>query len=208
MDINKNITNRELFLKKFSPYLSAFGMERIYDAYRFAKYAHKEQYRTDGCRYVEHPRAMVKILADELGIVNDWKLIVTALLHDVWEDTWLLTPSLTKKIFGGDIALWLSFLTREKEHSKEEFPRYIGKISESGIWQVVLIKVCDRLHNLRTLKNLDIDRQKRYLHETETYFYDLAKVLIQLAPKRLSKKMVLLEQALIFEINTLKIARS
>ncbi len=202
--LNKKVTNRELFLERFTPFLSAFGMERIYDAYRFAKYAHKEQYRSDGCRYVEHPRAVVKIIADELGIVNNWKLIVAALLHDVWEDTWLLTPCLTGKIFGKDIALWLSFLTREKEHNKEEFPKYIGKISESGIWQVVLIKVCDRLHNLRTLKKLDIERQKRYLRETETYFYDLAKTLIRISPPRMEEKMILLESLLISEISKLK----
>jgi GTP pyrophosphokinase len=197
-------TNRELFLEKLAPYISAFGMERIYNAYMFAKYGHRGQERSGGGRYFEHPRAVTEIIIDELGIMNDWRIIATALLHDVIEDTWLLTPKLAKRIFGKDVALWLSFLTRNEDHSGNEFEKYMENIANSGIWQVVLIKICDRIHNLRTMETMETEWCKTYLFKTEKYFYDLAKILIKIAPPELTEKMVMAEKLLIEEINNVK----
>ena len=205
MNIITTKTNRELFLEKLAPYINETDLECVYDAYMFAKYAHRGQNRTQGERYFEHPRAVAEIIIDELGILNDWRLIVVALLHDVWENTWLLTANLTKKIFGEDVPQWLLFLTREEEHSPDEFDKYIKKIVECGIWQVILVKLCDRLHNLRSMDTLEKAWCKKYLEQTEKYFYNLAKVFIRIVPKDMTGKAIALEQALIMEINKSKL---
>ena len=204
MNTLKTTTNRELFLEKLVPYMDNGGRECVYDAYMFAKYAHRGTNRNGGGRYFEHPRAVAEIIIDELGIANDWRIIAVALLHDVLEDTWLLTPNLTKKIFGEDVANWLSFLTRKKNHSNEEFEKYIKNIEDCGIWQIILIKLCDRLHNLRTMETLEAVWCERYICQTEKYFYKLAKVLIRIAPEQMTEKAVALEKALILEINKVK----
>lgn len=204
MNTTKITTNRERFLKKIAPYTNDVGMECVYDAYMFAKYAHRGQNRKQGGRYFEHPRAVVEIIIDELGIVDDWRVIVVTLLHDVLEDTWLLTPNVARKVFGNDVSHWLSFLTRKEEHNDEEFDKYIEKIAECGIWQIVLVKLCDRLHNLRTMKTLEVVWREKYLQQTEKYFYKLAKVLILIAPEKITQKAVILEKSLIAEINKVK----
>ena len=204
--MNNQQTNRERFLEKLAPHIGALGTECVYNAYMFAKYAHRGQNRSQGGRYFEHPRAVAEIVVDELGIAGDWKIIATALLHDVLEDTWLLTPNLAKKVFGADVASWLSFLTRNEEHNDEEFEKYIGKIAECGIWQVVLIKLCDRLHNLRTTETLKKDWRERYIQQTEKYFCNLAKILIRIAPENMTDTVCVLEKMLIAEIGKVKTA--
>jgi len=204
MSTIKTKTNRELFLEKLAPHISVFGMERVYDAYMFAKYAHKQQYRTGGGRYFEHPRAVAEIIINELGIVNDWKVVSQALLHDVLEDTWLLTPKLAEKTFGKDISHGLSLLTRGEEHSNAEFAAYVGAIAESGLWRVILVKLCDRLHNLRTMNEFSIERQKRYIRETEEHFSLLFRAFSLFVPRRFAKKAIVLKQLFASEMQNAK----
>lgn len=183
----KNITNRERFLNKLKPYLSEEGLDNVGDAYVFAKYGHRGQERDGGggekIRYFEHPRAVAEIIIDELGILGDWRLVVLALLHDVIEDTWLLNHRRVKKLFGEEMANWLVLLTRVGEHSDAEWEAYIGRIGACGEWRVILVKLCDRLHNLRTCTSLTKKRQAKYIAETEKYFFGLIQALYRHIPK-------------------------
>lgn len=202
----ESITNRELFLKTLEPYISKEGIDNIEDAYQFAKYGHghRNQEREGGVRYFEHPRAVAEIIINELGIKNDWKVVALALLHDVVEDTWLLNYRVVKKCFGEDFAHWLRWLTREENHSDEEWDAYIKGIKSCGEWRVILVKLCDRLHNLRTCQCLALCRRRKYVAETEMYFFGLSEKLRLCIPAEFTEVPEKLERALRREVEELQ----
>lgn len=174
MSENQTFTGREQFLTKL-PFLLEEELVLVEAAYILAKYGHRNQQREGGERYFEHPRAVANIIIDELGINNDWQLIVTALLHDIREDSFLLNEWLTKKIFDRQVALWLKILTKESEF-------YFINLLKAKIWQVWLIKLCDRLHNLRTLHYRPIAKQIEQIVETRQFILPLADELFLCLP--------------------------
>ena len=167
----------EKFLAKLENALLKRELENIQTAYLFAKYGHRGQQRHNGVRYFEHPRAVAEIVIKELRLKNDWRIIVLALLHDILEDSWLLTEYRLERNFGRKVALWVKLLTKQPKDGYHE------RLKQAP-WQVLLIKLCDRLHNLRTLEHCDEAKQRKQVLETCELYLPLADILIARLPKR------------------------
>lgn len=150
----------------------------ITKAYNFACKAHKNQKRVSGEPYIIHPIAVATILID-LGL--DQETISAALLHDVVEDT----PTSFKKIreeFGGQVELLVKGVSKINsiKYSKSEIEMDSLKrmlIAMSKDIRVILIKLADRLHNIRTIDALSQSRQIRICTETRNLFIPLAERL-------------------------------
>jgi (p)ppGpp synthase/HD superfamily hydrolase len=74
-------------------------------------------------------------------------------------------------------------LTRASEHNDHEFGEYIENIAKSEDWRLIVLKLCDRLHNLRSAAGISDEKKRRYITQTETYFYGLISELRLLAGK-------------------------
>jgi GTP diphosphokinase / guanosine-3',5'-bis(diphosphate) 3'-diphosphatase len=174
----QDIARRKTFLAKVAPFVNQEGIEMIYAAYIFAKYGHREQTRDDGSRYFDHPRAVAEIIIDELEINWDWQVVVEALLHDILEDTYLLSHKRMRINFGYEVTTDLKLLAKDPHDAR----RYYDNIREFGTWRVILIKLADRLHNMRTLENCRKDKQRRKVLETRREFPSLIDLLEDALP--------------------------
>src|ERR1035437_1960077 len=106
--------NHKRFLNIFCLKISPTEMEKLDFAYNLAKYGHRNQRRETNARYFEHVRSTAIILAEEFGIF-DVEIIIAALLHDIIEDSFILTEKWTKTIFGERVALLISAVTKPSE---------------------------------------------------------------------------------------------
>ncbi len=156
--------------------LDASDLERVGRAYEVSRRAHSGQMRASGDAYISHPLAVATILAD-LGM--DGSTIIGGLLHDVIEDT-PLTLDDVRSLFGEEIALLVDGVTKlskltsrsRAEAQAENFRKMFLAMAHDI--RVVLIKLADRLHNMRTLDSLDEARQRRTAEETLEIFAPLA----------------------------------
>ncbi|WP_415326732.1 RelA/SpoT family protein [Chryseobacterium sp. MMS23-Vi53] len=144
----------------------------IRKAFDIALDAHKDQRRKSGEPYIYHPIAVAKIVATEIGLGAS--SIACALLHDVIEDSDYTYEDL-KKIFGEKIADIVNGLTKISimNHQNisvqsENYRKLLLTLSED--FRVILIKIADRLHNMRTLESMAPDKQKKIASET-VYIY-------------------------------------
>ncbi|MDQ8141585.1 RelA/SpoT family protein [Chryseobacterium sp. CFS15] len=144
----------------------------IRKAFDIALDAHKDQRRKSGEPYIYHPIAVAKIVATEIGLGAS--SIACALLHDVIEDSEYTYEDL-KKIFGERIAGVVNGLTKISimNHQNisvqsENYRKLLLTLSED--FRVILIKIADRLHNMRTLESMAPDKQKKIASET-VYIY-------------------------------------
>ncbi|AZA76090.1 bifunctional (p)ppGpp synthetase/guanosine-3',5'-bis(diphosphate) 3'-pyrophosphohydrolase [Chryseobacterium sp. G0186] len=144
----------------------------IRKAFDIALDAHKDQRRKSGEPYIYHPIAVAKIVATEIGLGAT--SIACALLHDVIEDSDYTYDDL-KKIFGEKIAGIVNGLTKISimNHQNisvqsENYRKLLLTLSED--FRVILIKIADRLHNMRTLESMAPDKQKKIASET-VYIY-------------------------------------
>lgn len=144
----------------------------IRKAFDIALDAHKDQRRKTGEPYIYHPIAVAKIVATEIGLGAT--SIACALLHDVIEDSDYTYEDL-KKIFGAKIANIVNGLTKISimNHQNisvqsENYRKLLLTLSED--FRVILIKIADRLHNMRTLESMAPDKQKKIASET-VYIY-------------------------------------
>ncbi len=153
------------------------NLEKISYAVDMASIAHRGQYRASGEPYVLHPIAVAEILT-ELKI--DTSTIITALLHDTLEDTKLRTEVL-EEIFGKDVSKLVDGVTKlakieyQPEHVKqaENFRKLLLAISEDI--RVLLVKLADRLHNMRTIKHIRNPQKRiRIAYETMEIYSPLA----------------------------------
>jgi guanosine-3',5'-bis(diphosphate) 3'-pyrophosphohydrolase len=176
------LENRKTFLKRFKGKFSNEEMEDIDFAYDLAKEAHRPSLRDDGVRYFEHPRSGVLIMTDELGLY-DRDLIISFLLHDVGEDTALL-GNINKsydefkakaifrltKIFSEKVADNVLRLTKPSvdnmrfKNKAEVYEFYLAELAKSE--DAILLKMIDRLHNLRSLPGNNPEKIKRQIEET------------------------------------------
>ncbi len=150
--------------------------QHIADAIQFAKAAHEGQSRASGEPYIAHPFAVASILAD---LKMDAPTIVAAMLHDVVEDT-SNTLSDVEARFGQEVAQLVDGVTkldrlevRTREEEQAENLRKMLLAMAKDI-RVILIKLADRLHNMRTLKHLTADRVQRIARETMDIYAPLA----------------------------------
>jgi GTP pyrophosphokinase len=144
----------------------------IRKAFDIALDAHKDQRRKSGEPYIYHPIAVAKIVATEIGLGAT--SIACALLHDVIEDSDYTYEDI-KKIFGEKIANIVNGLTKISimNHQNisvqsENYRKLLLTLSED--FRVILIKIADRLHNMRTLESMTPDKQKKIASET-VYIY-------------------------------------
>ena len=194
---DKKVAGRKTFLAKVAPFVDQEGIEMIYAAYIFAKYGHRQQARDDGSRYFDHHKGVAEIIIDELEIVCDWQIVVEALLHDIFEDTYLLSPKRMRINFGPEITIDLKLLAKDPHNSR----RYYDNIRKYGNWRVILVKLADRLHNMRTLENCSKDKQRRKVLETRREFPSLINRLQKLIPEKIEWTVAHLDRCLEAELN-------
>ncbi|MDY6847152.1 MAG: bifunctional (p)ppGpp synthetase/guanosine-3',5'-bis(diphosphate) 3'-pyrophosphohydrolase [Chloroflexota bacterium] len=187
----------EQFLEKLPKYYSAFDIEQIKKAYQIAQKAHEGQTLASGLPYISHCVAVASILAE---MTVHPELIITALLHDVVEDT-DITLEYIQKEFNQEVASLVEGVTklthlpnllRGDQHAKiletpeehtphrkvreDEIAETLRKtfLAMSDDIRVVLVKLADRLHNMRTLSYQNEDIQKRIAQETLDIYAPLA----------------------------------
>lgn len=148
----------------------------IRKAFDIALDAHKDQRRKSGEPYIYHPIEVAKIVANEIGLGAT--SIACALLHDVIEDSEYTYDDI-KKIFGEKIADIVNGLTKISvmNHQNisvqsENYRKLLLTLSED--FRVILIKIADRLHNMRTLESMAPDKQKKIASETVYIYAPLA----------------------------------
>ena len=157
-------------------YLDDADCKRIMAAFNLADKAHAPQKRASGEPYILHPLAVATILAN---LQIDATTVIAALLHDVVEDT-EYTLDQIEELFGHEVAFLVDGVTKLNQfqyHTKEDqqlenYRKMILAMAKDV--RVVVIKLGDRLHNMRTLKHMRSDKQKRIAKETLEIFAPLA----------------------------------
>ncbi|HPB53425.1 MAG TPA: HD domain-containing protein, partial [Saprospiraceae bacterium] len=162
-------------LKSIQSNLSKEDKDMIRQAYEIAVQAHSKQRRKSGEPYILHPIEVVRICAEEIGLGPT--AVVAALLHDVVEDTDVTLEEI-KKQFGDKIAKLVDGLTKldssyNAENPQAENFRKVLSTLNSDV-RVVLIKMADRLHNMRTLGSMKRDKQLKIASETSYIYAPLA----------------------------------
>ncbi|MDE7152513.1 MAG: HD domain-containing protein, partial [Candidatus Amulumruptor sp.] len=144
-------------------------------AFSFAREAHKSQKRKTGEPYILHPIAVATIAAEELML--DANPVAACFLHDVVEDTDHTLDEISE-LFGNDVAFLVRVVTKQKKKHYEESKqvdnyRQMLMSVEYDI-RAILVKLADRLHNMRTLSSMRADKQMKIAGETDYFYAPLA----------------------------------
>ncbi|MBE7024006.1 MAG: bifunctional (p)ppGpp synthetase/guanosine-3',5'-bis(diphosphate) 3'-pyrophosphohydrolase [Clostridia bacterium] len=171
--MQKHLDNLLKKLKNINP---SSNLESVVKAFNFAEEKHRGQMRVSGEPYFTHPIAVANILAD---MELDTSSVTAALLHDVVEDTDVTDADIERE-FGATIALLVSGVTKlgkipytSKEDQQVENLRKMFLAMANDV-RVIVIKLADRLHNMRTLKSMPEHKQREKARETLEVFAPLA----------------------------------
>ena len=167
----------EELIERIRRYHPDDDMDLVRRAYAFSEQAHHEQRRKSGDPYFVHPCAVAVILAD---LMLDATTIAAGLLHDCVEDVECVTTQTIREMFGQDVELLvdgvtklskLNFSSREEQQAESLRKMFLAMAKDI---RVVLIKLADRLHNMRTLKYQKPERQVPIARETLDIYAPLA----------------------------------
>src|SRR5450631_4029091 len=163
-------------LRSLKPKLKAGDKEHVRDAFEMAAEAHKTMRRKSGEPYILHPLAVSQICVEEIGL--GVRSTICALLHDVVEDTDISLEDIERD-FGTEIARIVDGLTKisnvidvNASQQAENFKKILLTLTDDP--RVILIKLADRLHNMRTLDSMKRDKQLKIASETVYVFAPLA----------------------------------
>lgn len=162
-------------ISKAKAYLPSLNEERVRRAFNFAEDAHRGQTRFSGEPYIVHPLNVADIL---LEFHPDEDTIIAALLHDVVEDTDHTLEEI-EKLFGGDVRnlCWgMEKLSKVKSKLNDPQVDNLRKLflAMANDFRVVLLKLCDRLHNMRTLEHVRPEKRMRIAQETLNIYAPIA----------------------------------
>ena len=150
-------------------------MNLLHEAYDFAAYAHKDQLRKSGEPYISHPVAVARIVAEELELGAN--PVMAAFQHDVVEDCPYSIDEIRER-FGDDVAFLVGVVTKQKkaqyDQSKQvdNFRQMLSSVQFDV--RAILVKLADRLHNMRTLSSMRPDKQMKIASETDYFYAPLA----------------------------------
>jgi len=162
--------------RRAAAYLSEDDLKRVRDAYRFSDSSHLGQFRSSGEPYISHPIAVAEIC---VGWRLDADALMAALLHDVMEDSGVTKQQMVER-FGPQVAELVDglskldkveFASREQAQA-ESFRKMLLAMARDV--RVILIKLADRLHNMRTLQAVELPKQRRIASETLEIYAPIA----------------------------------
>jgi guanosine-3',5'-bis(diphosphate) 3'-pyrophosphohydrolase len=174
--VSMGVASVSQLTEKLSTYLDPSDLKKVKDAYRFSDEMHLGQVRKSGEPYISHPIAVAEICAD-------WKLdvqaIMAALLHDVMEDQDVKKDELIER-FGAPVATLVDGLSKlekiefqsQVEMQAENFRKMLLAMARDV--RVILVKLADRLHNMRTLDAMSPDKKTRIARETMEVYVPIA----------------------------------
>lgn len=171
----------ELYRSRMRGYISGVADEHIFwDALDFATGAHDDQWRKSGDAYILHPCSVAQILAAEMDIHHP-EILAAALLHDTVEDVEEVTGEVVGQKFGRYVQAIVEGCTKVTQSSgdKQSYTKRVHRKIFSGAAlrpEVMLVKLADRLHNLRTLHAMPQRKQQRIADETLDIYAPLATV--------------------------------
>lgn len=181
--MKENMTPDELFqelIKSIKKYHPSDDISMVEKAYRIAKNAHEGQLRKSGEPYIIHPLCVAIILAD---LELDKESITAGILHDVVEDTVMTSEELAQE-FGEEVELLVNGVTKlgQLNYSKDKVEVQAENLRKMFLAmakdiRVILIKLADRLHNMRTLQHMKPEKQKEKARETMEIYAPLAQRL-------------------------------
>ncbi len=170
------MSEAELFFSETSKYLKPEDTTQLRNAYLFSQGAHSGQFRKSGEPYISHPLAVARILEN---LHLDAHTLTAALLHDVTEDTHISTAEISER-FGTTVAELVEGVSKldkiesqtPTEAQAENFRKMLLAMARDV--RVILIKLADRLHNMRTLNVMHSDKQLRIARETLEIYAPIA----------------------------------
>ncbi|HJR54106.1 MAG TPA: bifunctional (p)ppGpp synthetase/guanosine-3',5'-bis(diphosphate) 3'-pyrophosphohydrolase [Gemmatimonadota bacterium] len=169
--------DKRRFLRSLQPFEDRLDIETIAKAYAFGEVAHADQKRLSGDPFMAHSAEIARILVD-MNLI-DTTTIVAALLHDVAEDTHVSVEQVGEA-FGREVSALVEGLTKlghlrfrsREERQVENYRKLL--LSMARDIRIIMIKLADRLHNMRTLEYLPDDKRQRIASETRDIYAPLA----------------------------------
>ena len=170
------MSDAEILFKELSGYMKSEDIAQLESAYHFSEIAHQGQFRKTGDPYISHPIAVASILAQ-------WHLdpqaLTAALLHDVMEDTHVTKDEISRR-FGKPVADLVDGLSKldkiefqtQEQAQAENFRKMLLAMARDV--RVILIKLADRLHNMRTLNVMHAEQRRRIARETMEIYAPIA----------------------------------
>lgn len=161
--------------RSMEPRVSPRQLKQLHDAYEFAYEAHKEQHRKSGEPYIIHPISVALIAAKELML--DTNSVTASFLHDIVEDTPYTIEDIRER-FGSDVAFLVDAVTKRKKSTyrfSKQVDNYQQLLSSMQFdIRALMVKIADRLHNMRTLSSMRPDKQMKIAGETDYFYAPLA----------------------------------